>query len=64
MSFNETITPEEVAAVRLKLREGEINEYGNPAWIETAEEWYARNVALVGEEIATSRFKEKAANAS
>ena len=31
---------------------------------ETFKEWYERNVALVGEEIATSRFKEKAANAS
>ncbi len=60
MSFNETITPEEIAAVRLKLREGQVDEDGRQAWIETAEEWYARNVALVGESEAVKRFKAKA----
>ena len=60
MSFNETITPEEIASVRLKLREGQVDEDGRQAWIETAEEWYQRNVALVGETEAVKRFKAKA----
>lgn len=60
MSFKETITEAEIIAVRLKLREGEINEMGLPAWVETAEEWYDRNVALVGEDEAVKRFKAKA----
>ena len=59
--FHSSITEAEIAAVRRRLNEGMYDEAGRPLWNETAEEWYARNVALVGEEIATSRFKEKAA---
>ena len=62
--FHNSITEAEIAAVRHRLNEGMYDEEGRPLWNETAEEWYARNVALVGEEMATARFKEKAANAS
>lgn len=34
----------------------------NPAALETADEWFARNVAEVGEAIATSRAINKALN--
>ena len=58
--FHNSITEAEIAAVRHRLNEGMYDDKGHPLWNETAEEWYARNVALVGEDAAVERFKDKA----
>ena len=58
--FHNSITEAEIAAVRNRLSEGKNDSNGNPMWNETAEEWYQRNVASAGEDIAVSRFKAKA----
>lgn len=60
--FHSSITNEEIQAVRNRLNEGKYDN-DKPLWSETAEQWYNRNIALVGEEEAVKRFKEKAANA-
>ena len=60
MQFSSSITSEEIEAVRNRLNEGMNDSKGNPIWNETAEQWYQRNVATAGEDIAVSRFKAKA----
>ena len=60
MSFNSSITEAEISAVRTRLNEGVTDEDGKSICVETAEQWYQRNVATAGEDIAVSRFKAKA----
>ena len=64
MSFDTGITEAEIAAVRLRLHEGEKDADGNPLWTETAEQWYNRNVKAVGEDTAVIWFKQKAARSA
>lgn len=58
--FSNKITQEEINLVEERLTF--IDEEGNPTQNETAQEWYERNVSLVGEDKAIKRFKNKANN--
>ena len=58
--FSNLITQEEIQLVETRLTF--LDEEGNPTQNETAQEWYERNLALVGEKEAVRRFKNKANN--
>mgnify|MGYP001488306075 CR=1 FL=1 len=58
--YHHSITQEEINLVEERLTF--IDEEGQPKQNETAQQWYERNVALVGEAEAIRRFKNKANN--
>ena len=58
MAFYNTITQAEIDAVNQRLTKTDID--GNEYQTETAQQWYDRNVGLVGETKAIERFKKKA----
>lgn len=57
--IHNSITQKEIDAVNTRLTYID-NETGLPKQNETAEQWYERNLALVGEAEAIKRFKNKA----